>query len=60
MKSIYSSATRITLLTMTAAVIYMSIAGIEINETLKTSYQMVLAFYFGQRIGNVVESSKLG
>lgn len=50
MKEIYTSATKITLLALTLGLIYMSIQGIEINETFKTSLLMVLSFYFGQKI----------
>ena len=49
MKDIYTSATKITLLTLTGGLIYMSIRGIEINELYKTSLLMVLSFYFGQK-----------
>ncbi len=54
MKTITNSATKITLLTLTLALIYMSVAGIEVNETFKTSYLMVLSFYFGQKINTPV------
>jgi len=46
---ILKSATKITLLVLTLALVYMSVAGIEINETFKTAYLMVLSFYFGQK-----------
>lgn len=49
MNKITSSATKITLLVLTLALIYMSVMGVEINETFKTSYLMVLSFYFGQK-----------
>lgn len=50
MHEIYKSATKLTLLSLTLGLIYMSIAGIDPNEIFKTSYLMVLSFYFGQKI----------
>lgn len=50
MKEIYTSATKITLITLVCGLVYMSIAGIEINETFKTALLMVLSFYFGQKV----------
>lgn len=50
MKDIYTSATKITLIALTLGLIYMSIQGIEINETYKTTLLMVVSFYFGQKI----------
>lgn len=30
--------------------VYMSIVGIEINDTYKNTLQLVVAFYFGQKV----------
>ena len=55
MKDIYTSATKISLIALIAGLIYMSIQGIEINETYKTSLLMVLSFYFGQKINTPLQ-----
>ena len=57
MKQIYSSATKITLLVLTIALVYMSVFSIEINETFKTAYLMVLSFYFGQKINTPINET---
>lgn len=52
------SATKITLLALVFALVYMSIAEIEINETFKTALLMVLSFYFGQKTNQIVSDAK--
>lgn len=52
MKNIFSSATKIVLLSLVFGLIILSFIGIDINETYKTSLLMVLSFYFGQKITN--------
>lgn len=52
MKNIFSSATKIVLLSLVFGLIVLSFIGIDINETYKTSLLMVLSFYFGQKITN--------
>lgn len=54
----FVSATKITLLTLVFALVYMSIAEIAINETFKTSLLMVLSFYFGQKTNQIVSDAK--
>lgn len=54
MKDIYTSATKITLITLIAGLVYMSVKGVDINETFKTTLLMVVSFYFGQKINNPV------
>lgn len=53
-----ASATKIVLLTLVFALVYMSIREIEINETFKTSTLMVLSFYFGQKTNQIVSDAK--
>lgn len=50
MKNIYSSATKITLLLLVTGLVIFTAVGIEINQTYATSLQLVLAFYFGQKV----------
>lgn len=52
MKNIFTSATKIVLLSLVFGLIVLSFIGIDINETYKTSLLMVLSFYFGQKITN--------
>lgn len=47
---IISSASRITLIILAMGLVYMSIVGIEINDTYKNTLQLVVAFYFGQKV----------
>ena len=54
----FVSATKITLLALVFALVYMSIAEIEINETFKTALLMVLSFYFGQKTNQIVSDAK--
>lgn len=44
------SATKTTLVTLILGLTYMSIQGIDINETFKTTLLMVVSFYFGQKV----------
>jgi len=46
---IRNSATKLTLLALIVGLLYMSVMGIEVNETFKTALLMVLSFYFGQK-----------
>ena len=48
-KGIFSSATKIVLLLITIAVIWMTWMWIEVTEPLKNLSIMVFSFYFGQK-----------
>ena len=57
MKSLFS-ATKIVLLTMVFALVYMSIKGIEINQTFNTVLLMVVTFYYGQKTNQILSDAK--
>lgn len=48
-----TSSTRIVLLIMIAALIYMSIAWIEVTDTFKDVIMIVVAFFFWQRANEI-------
>ncbi len=52
------SATKITLLTLIFTLAYLSIAQIPINDTFKNTLQLVVAFYFGQKV-NELKNGKI-
>lgn len=53
MKTLFS-ATKTVLLTMVFALIYMSIAGLEIPDTFTQTLRDVVIFYFGQKTHQMI------
>lgn len=50
MKTIYSSATKLTLLALVLALIILTFLGKADAEPFKTVILMVISFYFGQKV----------
>ena len=60
MKSIYSSATKLTLLAITLALIAFTFTGQVDGKDFMTIALMVFAFYFGQKTNLPLDETKLG
>ena len=56
MKDIYSSATKLSLLIIILAVVWLNLLNIEVTEPLKTISIMVVSFYFGTKSSNNTNS----
>ena len=57
MKNLYS-ATKVVLLTMVFALVYMSIMGITIPDTFTQTLRDVIIFYFGQKTNQIISDAK--
>lgn len=57
MKNIYSSATKITLLTLVVALIALTFLGKADTEPFKSVVLMVISFYFGQKVNTPVDTN---